>query len=121
MEQQTFGFIGVGRMGGLMSGRLLDNGHKVVVYDVADDAVMALEKRGARRAVSAAAVACEAETVFLSLPNPEIVAQAALQAGGVIEGTRVKHVVDFSTIGPRTASLVARGSRNATSPMSMRR
>ena len=116
MEQQTFGFIGVGRMGGLMSGRLLDNGHKVVVYDVADDAVMALEKRGARRAVSAAAVACEAETVFLSLPNPEIVAQAALQAGGVIEGTRVKHVVDFSTIGPRTAGLVARGlaQRNIT-------
>ncbi len=42
MKQQTFGFVGVGRMGGLMSGRLLDNGHKVVVYDVADDAVAAL-------------------------------------------------------------------------------
>ena len=42
MEQQTFGFIGVGRMGGLMSARLLDGGHKVVVYDVAAEAVAAL-------------------------------------------------------------------------------
>ena len=116
MEQQTFGFIGVGRMGGLMSARLLNNGYKVVVLDVAEDAVVALEKQGAQREVSAAAVACKAETVFLSLPDPEIVVRAALQAGGVIEGTRVKHVVDFSTIGPRTASLVARGlaERNIT-------
>lgn len=116
MEQQTFGFIGVGRMGGLMSARLLNNGYKVVVFDVAEDAVVALEKQGAQREVSAAAVACKAETVFLSLPDPEIVVRAALQAGGVIEGTRVKHVVDFSTIGPRTASLVAKGlaARNIT-------
>lgn len=109
MEQQTFGFVGVGRMGGLMSGRLLDAGHEVVVFDVSEAVVTALVARGAKRAASAAAVADSAAIVFLSLPNPEIVARAALQAGGVIEGTRVKHVVDFSTIGPRTASLVAKG------------
>ena len=109
MEQQTLGFIGVGRMGGLMSARLLNNGHKVVVYDVAEDAVAALEKKGAQRAGSAAEVAGKADTVFLSLPDPEIVHRATLQTGGVIEGTRVKRVVDFSTIGPRTASLVAKG------------
>ena len=109
MEQQTFGFVGVGRMGGLMSGRLLNNGHQVVVYDVADAAVAALEKKGAQRTGSAAEVASKAETVFLSLPNPEIVHRAALQAAGLIEGTRIKRVVDFSTIGPRTARLVAAG------------
>ena len=109
MEQQTFGFIGVGRMGGLMSARLLDGGHKVVVYDVAAEAVAALEKKGAQRAASAAEVASRAHTVFLSLPNPEIVQRAALDNDGVIQGTKVKRVVDFSTIGPRTASLVAKG------------
>src|SRR5258706_8887868 len=109
MAQQTFGFIGVGRMGGLMSARLLDSGHKVVVYDVAEEAVAALVKQGAQRADSAAEVADKADTVFLSLPNPEIVQRAALQTGGVIEGAKVKRVVDFSTIGPRTASLVAKG------------
>src|SRR5258706_4695510 len=109
MEQQVVGFSGVGRMGGLMSARLLNDGHKVVVYDVAEEAVAALEKRGAQRARSAAEVAGKANTVFLSLPNPEIVQRAALQAGGVIEGAKVKRVVDFSTIGPSTASLVAKG------------
>ena len=108
MEQQTFGFVGVGRMGGLMSARLLDAGHKVVVFDVAEDAVAALEKKGARRAASAAEIASLAETVFLSLPNPEIVQRASLDKAGVIEGSKVRHVVDFSTIGPRTASLVAK-------------
>ena len=78
MEQQTFGFVGVGRMGGLMSGRLLNNGHQVVVYDVADAAVAALEKKGAQRADSAAEVASKADTVFLSLPNPEIVHQRSV-------------------------------------------
>src|SRR5258708_12767791 len=106
MERQTFGFIGVGRMGGLMSARLLNDGHKVVAYDVAEEAVAALEKQGAQRAGSAAEVASKADTVFLSLPNPEIVQRAALQSGGVIEGTRVKHVVDFSPIGPPTPTLV---------------
>jgi 3-hydroxyisobutyrate dehydrogenase-like beta-hydroxyacid dehydrogenase len=109
MEQQIFGFVGVGRMGGLMSTRLLDAGHMVVVYDVVDEAISALEKKGAQRAATAARVADEADTVFLSLPNPEIVQRAALQRDGVIEGRRVKHVVDFSTIGPRTANLVAKG------------
>jgi len=46
--------------------------------------------------------------VFLSLPNPEIVQSVALGRGGVIEGTRVKRVADFSTIGPRTAGVVAK-------------
>ncbi|MEO8157432.1 MAG: NAD(P)-dependent oxidoreductase [Betaproteobacteria bacterium] len=109
MHQQSFGFIGIGRMGGLMSARLLAAGHEVIVFDVAEEAVAALQKQGAKRARSAAEVADKAVTVFLSLPNPEIVQRAALQAGGVIEGTMVRRVVDFSTIGPRTAGLVARG------------
>jgi 3-hydroxyisobutyrate dehydrogenase len=53
-------------------------------------------------------VASAADTVFLSLPTPDIVHSVALGPGGVIEGTRVKRVVDFSTIGPRTAGIVSR-------------
>ncbi|HVY07901.1 MAG TPA: NAD(P)-dependent oxidoreductase [Burkholderiales bacterium] len=109
MEHRTFGFVGVGRMGGLMSARLLNEGHKVIAYDVAEDVVAALEKKGAQRASSAADVANKAEIVFLSLPNPEIVQRASLGSGGVVEGSKVRRVVDFSTIGPRTAGLVAKG------------
>ena len=110
MEQQTFGFIGVGRMGGLMSTRLLNIGHRVVVYDVSRGRCRCAGKtRRAARGLSRCMSRSQADTVFLSLPNPEIVQRSALQTGGVIEGTRVKRVVDFSTIGPRTANLVAKG------------
>jgi len=91
-----------------MSTRLLNDGRELWVFDRSHAAVEALAKRGARGAPSAAAVASAADTVFLSLPTPDIVHSVALGPGGVIEGTRVKRVVDFSTIGPRTAGSVAR-------------
>lgn len=108
MERGTFGFIGVGRMGAPMTTRLLNNGHRVYVCDPDESAIAALEKIGAQRAGSAAQVGSLADTVFFSLPNPEIVHNVALGRGGVIEGTRVRRVVDFSTIGPRTAGVVAK-------------
>lgn len=108
MEGTTFGFVGVGRMGGPMTMRLLNAGHRVVVFDTSDAAVEALVKSGAVRAQSATEVANAAQIVFLSLPNPEIVQNVALGKGGVIDGTAVKRVVDFSTIGPRTAGMVAK-------------
>ena len=60
-------------------------------------------------AASATEVASAAETVFLSLPNPQVVQRATLGAGGVVEGNAVRQVVDFSTIGPRAAKSVADG------------
>jgi len=121
MAQQQFGFIGVGRMGGLMSARLLDAGHQVAIYDVAEEAVAGLAKKGARRMASAAEVAGVAETVFLSLPNPEIVQRAALDHAGIIEGTKVRHVVDFSTMA-RAQPVWSPGSLpNATLSTLMRR
>ncbi len=107
MKSPVFGFVGLGRMGGLMSARLLKHGYKVYVYDVSVSAVATLHSQGADAAGSADAVADAADIVFLSLPNPEIVQQVCLQSGGLIDGARVKRVVDFSTIGPRMASRVA--------------
>ncbi len=108
MEQQIFGFAGVGRMGSLMAPRLLAAGHSVHVFDVSNDSVAAMEKLGATRAASMAELGNKTDTVFLSLPNPEIVNSATLGKDGLIEGRRVKRVVDFSTIGPRMAGIVAR-------------
>jgi 3-hydroxyisobutyrate dehydrogenase len=109
MKQQIFGFVGVGRMGGLMSARLLQRGHEVHIHDVSADAVAALKTQGAIAASSAREVGDRADIVFLSLPNPDIVRQASLQSDGLIAGSRVKRVVDFSTIGPRMAASVAEG------------
>ena len=107
MAQQTFGFAGVGRMGALMAPRLLSAGHAVYVFDISKDAMSAMEKIGAKSAASIADLANKAETIFLSLPNPEIVNGAALGKDGLIDGNKVKRVVDFSTIGPRMAGIVA--------------
>ena len=119
MEPTTYGFIGVGRMGALMSARLLEAGHNVVAFDVSREAMDAAKKAGAQLAGSPAEVCNLAEVVYLSLPNPEIVRQASLGRGGVIEGKKVRRVVDFSTIGPRMASAVATtSSTSALAPAS---
>jgi 3-hydroxyisobutyrate dehydrogenase-like beta-hydroxyacid dehydrogenase len=108
MPEQIFGFAGVGRMGSLMAPRLIAAGHRVVVFDVVADSVDAMVKLGAERATSPADLGNKSDVVFLSLPNPEIVQSASLGKDGVIEATRVKRVVDFSTIGPRMAGHVAK-------------
>ena len=109
MTTTTLGFVGVGKMGGPMTTRLLEAGHKVCVFDASSEALAAVEKIGAQIAASAAEVASVAETVFLSLPDPQIVQAVALGKDGIIEGSTIKRAVDFSTIGPRAATSVAKG------------
>jgi 3-hydroxyisobutyrate dehydrogenase-like beta-hydroxyacid dehydrogenase len=50
---QHLGFIGVGRMGGPMAGRLLDAGHKLTIFDANRAAMAALVGCGAVAAGSA--------------------------------------------------------------------
>lgn len=108
MGDANFGFIGVGRMGSPMATRLLNEGRRLCVFDRDERAVESLASRGAGRASSPSEVASHADTVFLSLPTPDILQEVALGDGGVVEGTRVRRVVDLSTTGPRVAALVAK-------------
>ena len=102
------GFVGVGRMGGPMANRLLDAGYRLCVYDVSDEATGPLVARGAELAASPAEVASMAETVFISLPTPDVVREVALGGnGGLINGSKVRTVVDLSTTGPGVATEVA--------------
>ncbi len=106
---EQFGFAGVGRMGGPMAGRLLDAGHKLVVYDLSEAALAPLLARGAMRAKTARELASMVETCFVSLPTPDIVRLVALGADGLVQGERLKTYVDLSTTGPRVAAEVAAG------------
>lgn len=102
------GFVGVGRMGGPMANRLLDAGYRLCVYDVSDEATRPLVTRGAELAASPAEVASQAEIVFMSLPTPDVVREVALGGnGGVINGSKVRTVIDLSTTGPGVAGEVA--------------
>jgi 3-hydroxyisobutyrate dehydrogenase-like beta-hydroxyacid dehydrogenase len=102
------GFVGIGRMGGPMANRLLDAGYRLCVYDVSDEATRPLVARGAELAASPAEVASAAETVFMSLPTPDVVREVALGGnGGIVNGSKVRTVVDLSTTGPGVAAEVA--------------
>lgn len=98
------GFIGLGNMGGPMARRLIEAGHKLVVYDTRNDAVAPLVALGAQLASSPADVADRVETVMASLPSLQISKKVALEEGGVIHGKRVKRFVDLSTTGSRVAA-----------------
>jgi hypothetical protein len=93
------GFIGLGQMGFHMARRLVEAGHRVIVFDVRREAIERLTALGARAAASPRVLADEVETVMASLPTPDVVLAVAAGAGGVIEGKRVRRFVDLSTTG----------------------
>ena len=51
------GYLGVGKMGLPMAGKLLDAGHEIWVHDIRGDAMTPLLERQARRATSPKALA----------------------------------------------------------------
>jgi 3-hydroxyisobutyrate dehydrogenase-like beta-hydroxyacid dehydrogenase len=122
-NEQTFGFIGLGRMGSRMSARLIAAGHRLVTFDVDPQALQQSVKNGASPAKSAAEVASLSDVVFVSLPTPDIVKSVALSDQGVIASSRARIFVDLSTTGPSTAievanALSARGITAVDAPVS---
>jgi 3-hydroxyisobutyrate dehydrogenase-like beta-hydroxyacid dehydrogenase len=117
------GFIGLGNMGQPMAKRLIEAGHKLVVYDTRDDAAAPLVALGAKVASSPVGVADQVETVMASLPTPAIVTKVASGEGGVIYGKRIRRFVDLSTTGSRIAvenakALAAKNIAQLDSPVS---
>lgn len=105
---QHIAFIGVGRMGGRMSKRLLDAGHAVTAFDPSAQAVSRLVERGARAAKSPADAAKGAAFVLCSLPNPAILREAIAGTGGVLEAANPGAlIIDFSTGHPGVARELA--------------
>ena len=101
------GFIGLGNMGYPMARRLVEAGHRLVVYDTSGQMMSRLTSLGAVAAKSARDVADQVETVMASLPTPDIVLAVATGKDGVIEGKMVKRFLDLSTTGARMATRVA--------------
>ena len=106
--QSRWGFIGLGNMGAPMVRRLAGLGHALAVHDVDAAKMSALAGPAVQACGSPAAVGGAAGTVFLSLPTPEVVTRVVLGPQGLAEGTTVRQVVDFSTIGTRAAAHVGR-------------
>src|SRR5690606_7483836 len=94
------GFVGLGRMGAPMAGRLVGHVYKLLVHDLSADAVAKLVAQGAEAAGSAAALGERCDIVFMSLPTPPIVRAAATD---IIAGGSPRMVCDLSTSGPALA------------------
>jgi 3-hydroxyisobutyrate dehydrogenase-like beta-hydroxyacid dehydrogenase len=60
------GFIGLGRMGQAMAGRLVDGGHTLTVYNRSREKCAELEKKGAKVA-SSIAEACKGQEVVITM------------------------------------------------------
>ncbi|RKT27824.1 3-hydroxyisobutyrate dehydrogenase [Roseovarius halotolerans] len=64
------GFIGLGNVGGKLSGSLLRNGHDLTVHDLDDDLVSGFVARGARAGENPAQLMRDCEAVITCLPSP---------------------------------------------------
>jgi 3-hydroxyisobutyrate dehydrogenase-like beta-hydroxyacid dehydrogenase len=87
-------------MGMPMMTNLLAAGHAVHVFDASEKALTAAKHKGATAEPSVKALGDKVETVLLSLPTPSVV-EAVLSE--VVQGEKVRRVVDLSTIGIRSA------------------
>jgi 3-hydroxyisobutyrate dehydrogenase len=104
MNDPVLGFFGLSKMGAPIARRLTEAGYRVVGFDPASGA--AVHESGVDLARSPDVVACEAEVVFLSLPNGAVVQAVCDQlVEAAVRRTRV--VIDLSTIGINSARACA--------------
>jgi 3-hydroxyisobutyrate dehydrogenase-like beta-hydroxyacid dehydrogenase len=100
-ELKRIGFIGLGNMGGRMTRRLVDAGHRVLGYDPASGRAAGA---GAAAAASVRAVADGSDVILLSLPDSKVIESVVRGAGGILEaGGSGQVVVDLSTAAPSSS------------------
>ena len=108
VDDCELGFVGLGAMGACMALRLLKHGGGLAVFDSRAEAMAPLVAEGAVPCSSPADVARRAETVFASLPTPEIVQSVVLGEQGLLNEHAMRTFVDLSTTGPSMAGEIAK-------------
>lgn len=99
------GFIGLGNMGGRMTGCIVRTGQEVLGFDAKAENITAA---GATPARSAAAVMAGADVVLLSLPDSRIVESVVYGDEGILAASREGQVVvDLSTSSPDSTRRIA--------------
>jgi 3-hydroxyisobutyrate dehydrogenase len=113
MTEIRIGFIGLGNMGGRMTGCIVRAGREVLGFDAKTDNIAAA---GATAAASAAEVIEHSDVVLLSLPDSRVVEAVVFGDDGLIAHSRTGQViVDLSTAAPEStrrihAAFAARGA-----------
>jgi 3-hydroxyisobutyrate dehydrogenase-like beta-hydroxyacid dehydrogenase len=98
MSAATVGWLGTGRMGAAMAGRLLDAGTPLVAWNRTRSKAEPLAERGAS-VVDAITDLTSCDVVFVMVSTPADVEQVVTGAGGLLSGERRPGIiVDCSTI-----------------------
>ena len=102
------GVVGVGIMGTAIATRLVEQGHRVTVFDLDPEKVRAIVALGGHGAASPADVARRSDYVILSLNHHDITRRAVFGENGVAVGADVsKLLIDMSSIDPEATQDLA--------------
>lgn len=108
MAKQSIGWIGVGKMGGPMSRRLIEAGYRVLVLDRDSHNRALAASAGAEIVADVSAMAAEADLVFSIIPDDAVLRDIVCQAGGLAGSmARGGAFVDMSTVSPQASEAVA--------------
>jgi 3-hydroxyisobutyrate dehydrogenase/2-hydroxy-3-oxopropionate reductase len=123
-RQPRIGFLGLGRMGMPMAGRVLAAGHELVVWNRSRDRCTSLEAMGAAVAETPRALAADADIMITVVADAAALGAIMDGDNGLVAGLGDgKIVVDMSTIGPDAARafasrVAATGAEWVDSPVS---
>jgi 3-hydroxyisobutyrate dehydrogenase len=101
---RTIGFVGTGIMGAPIAGHLMDAGYDLVVYNRTQSKADGLVARGAKRAMTPAEAAREADVVFTMVGYPTDVEDVYLGSDGILDAApKGAWLIDLTTSSPTLA------------------
>ncbi|MFC1915758.1 NAD(P)-dependent oxidoreductase [Chloroflexota bacterium] len=121
--KEKIGFIGLGKMGQRMAGRLLDAGFPLTVWNRTESKTVDLAKRGAKVAKSPREVAAQSDIIITMVFGDESLEAVNFGENGILAGISAPSIlIDMSTVGPEVSSRVAleadkRGVKMLRSPV----
>lgn len=120
---KRLGWLGTGRMGAAMAGRLIGAGNDVTVWNRTRSKTDGLAAAGAKVADTVVDLA-QVDVVFVMVSTPKDLEEVVLGPAGLISGDKVPEaIVDCSTVSPETSARVReavleRGVQFLASPIS---
>jgi 3-hydroxyisobutyrate dehydrogenase-like beta-hydroxyacid dehydrogenase len=104
-DAPMLGFIGLGYMGSRIAKRLLNAGHRVVVFNRHPAKAEALSGQGAQVAATIGELAANADIIFSCLADGKAVRSVYLSEGGVLAYAKPGTIViEMSTVAPDTST-----------------
>jgi 3-hydroxyisobutyrate dehydrogenase-like beta-hydroxyacid dehydrogenase len=110
--QNPIGIIGLGLIGSVLAKIFLQNGFKVLGYDIDPLRCEILQKQGVQIIISPAEMVSSTKCIFFALMTSKIVQDVIFGKNGIIEGhsafhSEVLHLIDTTTGDPLTMEKIA--------------